>query len=134
MESRGDGVAVIKSSAVQRLAQAQTMLMPEILGLLALLSGGWFLWDSMKAREAANVAMRDACKAEELLFLDDTVALKSVWPVRNDQGHVRLRRVYAFEYSDTGHNRRTGRITLVADKVSVLYIGLRATPDGETLQ
>jgi hypothetical protein len=78
--------------------------------------------------------MRDACKAEGLLFLDDTVALKSVWPVRNDQGHVRLRRVYAFEYSDTGHNRRTGRITLVADKVSVLCIGLRATPDGETLQ
>src|SRR4029077_8271893 len=109
-------------------AQTQTMLMPEILGLLALLSGGWFLWDSMKAREAANVAMRDACKAEGLLFLDDTVALKSVRPVRNDQGHVRLRRVYAFEYSDTGHNRRKGRITLVADKVSVLYIGFWGSP------
>ena len=102
------------------------MLMPEILGLLVLLSGGWFLWDSMRAREAADGAMRDACKAEGLLFLDDTVALESVWPVRIDEGHVKLRRVYGFEYSDTGHNRRKGTITLVGDRVSVLHLGPRA--------
>ncbi len=87
----------------------------------------------MKAREAANVAMRDACKAEGLLFLDDTVALKAVWPVRNDEGHVRLRRVYGFEYSDTGHNRRKGTITLVGDRVSVLHIDPRAVPEGVPL-
>ncbi len=106
--------------------------MPEILGLLVLLSGGWFLWDSMKAREAANVAMREACTAEGLLFLDDTVALDSVWPVRNDEGHVRLGRVYGFEYSDTGHNRCKGTITMVGDRVSVLYIGTRPVPRGMT--
>jgi hypothetical protein len=118
--------------AVQR-SREKMMLMPEILGLLVLVSGGWFFWDSMRAREAANVAMRDACKAEGLLFLDDTVALDSVWPVRNDEGHVRLRRVYGFEYSDTGHNRRKGTITLVGARVSVLYIGSRSIPEGVTL-
>ena len=108
--------------------------MPEILGLLVLLSGGWFLWDSLKAREAANVAMRDACTAEGLLFLDDTVAMESVWPVRNDDGHVRLRRVYGFEYSDTGHNRRRGSITLVADAVVALDVGLRLVGGSQFLQ
>jgi uncharacterized protein DUF3301 len=87
----------------------------------------------MRAREAANVAMCDTCKAEGLLFLDDTVILVSVWPVRNDEGHVALRRVYAFEYSDTGHNRCKETITLVGDSVSVLGIGPRAVPEGMTL-
>ena len=109
------------------------MSLPEILGLFVLLAAGWFLWDSLKAREAANAAMRVACEAEGLLFLDDTVALRSVWPVRNDDGHVSLRRIYDFEYSDTGHNRREGSITMLADTVSVLYLGPRSVPGGETL-
>ena len=107
--------------------------MPEIIGLLVLLGGGWFVWDSLKAREAANAAMRDACKTERLLFLDDTVALKSVWPVRNDEGQVRLRRVYGFEYSDTGHDRHKGSIIMVADTVAALNIGPRSETEGATL-
>ncbi len=99
----------------------------EILGLLAVVAAGWFVWDSLKAREAANAAMRVACKAEGMLFLDDTVALESLWPVRNHDGHVRLRRVYHFEYSDTGDNRRKGSITMVADTVSAVKIDVRST-------
>jgi hypothetical protein len=109
------------------------MPMSEILGLLALVGGGWFVWDSLRAREAANAAMRGACKTEGLLFLDDTVALESVWPMRNGEGHVRLRRVYGFEYSDTGHTRYKGSIIMVADTVSVLNIGRRSEPEGVTL-
>lgn len=107
--------------------------MPEILGLLALVSGGWFVWDSLKAREAANAALRVACEAEGLLFLDDTVALESVSPVRSHEGTLRLRRVYGFEYSDTGDDRRKGSITMVADTVSALTIGSRPAPEGATL-
>jgi hypothetical protein len=87
----------------------------------------------MKAREAANEAMRDACNSEGLLFLDDTVALHSIRPARNEEGHVRLRRVYGFEYSDTGHNRCKGTITMVGDRVDVLYIGARSVAEGVTL-
>jgi hypothetical protein len=111
----------------------EIMSMPEILGFLALAVGGWFFWDSLKAREAANAAMRFACRTEGLLFLDDTVALVSVWPVRNDDGRVRLRRVYGFEYSDTGQNRRKGTLTMVGHRVSVLDIGPRPVPEGATL-
>ena len=106
----------------------------EFLGLLAAVAGGWFFWDSLKAREAANVAMRAACNVEGLLFLDDTVALESVRPIRNDNGHLRLRRVYSFEYSDTGQNRRKGSIEMVGDTVSALNIGLWSLPENTTLQ
>ena len=107
--------------------------MAEIIGLLVFMVGGWFVWDSLRAREAANAAMRGACKTEGLLFLDDTVALESVWPVRNSEGHVRLKRVYSFEYSDTGHTRNKGSITMVADTVAVLNIGARSEPERVTL-
>jgi len=50
---------------------------------------------------------------------------------RNDEGRLKLRRVYGFEYSDTGHNRRKGSITMLGDAVLALYIGLRVAP-GDT--
>jgi hypothetical protein len=109
------------------------MSMLEILGLLVLAAGGWFVWDSLTAREAANAAMRLACKTEGLLFLDDTVALASIWPARNDNGQVRLKRVYGFEYSDTGQNRRKGTLTMVGHRVVVLSLGPRPVPEGVTL-
>jgi hypothetical protein len=108
------------------------MSTPEILALIALAAVGWFLWDSLKVREAANAAMRIACQAEGLLFLDDTVALESIWPVRNDEDQLTLRRIYGFEYSDTGHTRRKGRIVMLADTVSSLDIGPRLPPEEAT--
>ena len=101
------------------------MTIPGILGLCLAAGVGWFVWDSLKIREAANAAMRAACESRGMYFLDDTVALRSLKPVRNDEGRIVLRRVYEFEYSDTGHNRRQGSITLVADVVVALDVGLR---------
>jgi hypothetical protein len=102
----------------------------EFLGLFAAMAGGWFFWDSLKAREAANAAMRTACKAERLLFLDDTVALESVWLTRDNDGHLKLRRVYGFEYSDTGQNRREGSVVMGGDTVSIVDVGFLTV--GET--
>ena len=101
--------------------------------MLVLAAGGWFVWDSLRVREAANAALRAACKVEGLLFLDDTVALDSLWPVRNDEGQLTLRRIYAFEYSDTGDRRRKGRIVMLADAVSSLDIGPRSPAEEATL-
>ena len=107
--------------------------MPEIVALVFLAAGGWFLWDSLKVRETANAAMRAACREEGLLFLDDTVALQSVWPARNRNGHLVLRRIYEFEYSDTGHNRRKGSITMIANDIAELHVGPRPIIEGQTL-
>lgn len=105
----------------------------ELIALLALGFSGWFVWDSLRAREAANSAIRAACTAEGLLFLDDTVALASLRAVRDADGRLRLRRVYGFEYSDTGNNRCKASVTLVGQAVGAIEIGVRSAPDAATL-
>lgn len=95
----------------------------EAAALLLVAAAGWFLWDSLKAREAANAELRAACRAHGLLFLDDTVALDRLRPVRDDDGRLRLLRTYRFEYSDTGHNRRRGHVTVVGATVLQVDMG-----------
>jgi hypothetical protein len=104
--------------------------LPEIAALALAALAGWLVWDALRARERANDAMRAACRARGLFFLDDTVSLASLRPVRDEDGHVHLRRTYRFQFSDTGHNRRDGSITLVASVVTDLR--LEAGPEGET--
>ncbi len=103
----------------------------EIIGLFILLAAGWFWLDSFKARDAGMRAARAACAAEQLLLLDDTVALGALRPERDEAGTLRLRRVYDFEYSDTGDNRRRGSVTLLGDQLVMLYIGPRPVIDSE---
>jgi hypothetical protein len=93
------------------------MTLLEVLALLAVAAAAGLLWTSLQAREAANAAMRAACRAEGLLFLDDTVALQSMRPVRDGDGRMALRRIYGFEYSDTGDNRRRGSVTLLGPRI-----------------
>ncbi len=96
------------------------MLEIAIIGIVV--AGGWLLWDSLKAREAANAAIRPACRAAGFLFLDDTVALERMRPARNEDGRMRVGRVYRFDYSDTGDNRRRGRVSLLG--AHVLHVDL----------
>ena len=94
----------------------------EILALLPVGGMLWLFWSSLKAREAANAAIRAACSRHALLFLDDTVGLRSLWPVRDDAGHLTLRRIYGFEYSDTGNNRRHGSVTMIAAVPQAVHV------------
>lgn len=98
------------------------MSFAELLGLLLLGALAWFWLDSLKAGEAGIAYGQKVCSAEGLLFLDDTVSIESVRLVRDDEGRLKLRRVYGFEYSDTGNNRCQGRVTLVGHEVVAWYI------------
>lgn len=106
----------------------------EILGILLLGGSGWLLWSSLRAREAANEAIRAACKAETLWFLDDTVGLRSMRPVRDAEGRLTLQRVYGFEYSDTGDNRRHGAVTMIGATPVAVRVESALRPSGESLQ
>ena len=101
----------------------------ETIGLIVLLGGGWFWLDSFKAREAGIRAVRTACDADSLLLLDDTVELGALRPERADDGNLRLRRVYHFEYSDTGNNRRRGSVTLLGTELLMVYVEPRTVVD-----
>ncbi|MDR2838662.1 MAG: DUF3301 domain-containing protein [Azonexus sp.] len=91
-----------------------------IIVALAALIGFWL--DTLKAREAGSRAARQACAEEGLQFLDDSVVGQSLRPARDSNGQLRLRRVYRFEYSDTGDNRRSGSVTLLGSEVEFVHI------------
>jgi hypothetical protein len=86
--------------------------MENLLLILLLAAGAWFWWDSMNAREQAVKAAARACQQINVQFLDQTVALESIKPSRNDQGRAVLRRIYGFEYSIERVERRKGRAIL----------------------
>ena len=94
----------------------------EIVSLLLIAALVWFWLDSLNAREAGMEASRATCSAEGTQLLDDTVAIRSTWLARDDDGQVRIKRTYGFEYSDTGNNRRNGSVTLLGRRVIALYI------------
>ena len=105
----------------------------DIFSLIVLCGLAWFWFDSSGAREAGIKAARFACETESLQLLDDTVAFASLKLMRNDEGRVALRRVYKFEYSDTGNNRRKGSVVLLGHRVVVVNIGLRLVTADTTL-
>ncbi|MDQ3259937.1 MAG: DUF3301 domain-containing protein [Burkholderiales bacterium] len=73
----------------------------------------WFWHDTMQAREHAIVIGKRHCQNDGLQLLDETVSLSSMKLRRNDDGQMMFRRVYEFEFSDNGDNRRLGSITLL---------------------
>ena len=94
----------------------------ELLALALLAVVAWLWLDSLKARETGIRAAHQACAEEGLQLLDDTVVIRSLRPARDDEGQLKLRRVYAFEYSDNGDNRRSGSVTMLGQRVEYLHV------------
>ena len=99
-----------------------------IIGLIA-----WFWYDSLRAKEAGVKAAREACEEDGLQLLDETIALFSLKPARNDYGRVVLRRVYNFEFSENGDNRRRGSVHLLGQQVVMINTGLRLVSNNRAL-
>lgn len=95
----------------------------ELAGLILLLLLGWLWYDSLNVREIAVRAAREACQSENLLFLDDTVGIRSLKLARDGEGRVQLQRAYDFEFSDTGNNRLRGSVVMLGKRVALLNIG-----------
>lgn len=91
--------------------------------LLALLSGSWFWFDTMKIRELANEVARLGCRRADVQFLDGTVSFAKLSLVNTPEG-IRFRRVFTFDYSEDGENRLQGFIVFAGSKV--LNLGLQA--------
>lgn len=97
----------------------------ELFALAVLTALGWLWFDSLKVREIAVSAAREACAAEGHLFLDDTVGIASLKLARNDEGRLQLQRAYDFEFSDTGNNRLRGGVVMLGAQVTLLNLGVR---------
>jgi hypothetical protein len=94
----------------------------EAAALLAVVAGLAFWIDSLRARERALAAGRAACERSGLQLLDETVSGAGLRLARNDDGELRIRRVFVFEFSDTGNNRRRGSVVVLGAQVQDLYI------------
>lgn len=101
------------------------------LGILAALA--WLWYDSMQVRDIGIRAAKSACAAEDLQLLDDTVAIAGLGLARDDGGRLLLRRAYAFDYSDTGNNRRRGSVVMLGKDVLVVNTGVRLVASNPTL-
>ena len=97
-------------------------MLGETLVLAAGAAGGWFWFDSLRARERAVALGREACERDRLQFLDETVLCTRTRPARDADGRVRLRRMYRFEFSDDGVNRRTGHLVLLGAELESLEL------------
>jgi Protein of unknown function (DUF3301) len=105
----------------------------ELLFLLPI-AGLLFWWmDNLRAREIAVVVAKQACRERGLQFLDDTVALAKTSVKRDSEGTLSLFRVYRFEFSDTGDNRRDGDVTLLGGKVEWLRVGDEMTESASSV-
>ena len=90
---------------------------------LVLIVAGAFLWaDSLKARERAVKAGRSACERYQLQFLDETVSFTRLRLARDEEGQLKIRRTYTFEFSDTGNNRRHGAIVMLGAEVDDMHL------------
>lgn len=80
--------------------------------LLAVATCAW-LWHAHGVHEHALRLVREACRREDVLLLDDNVAFRRLRLLRDRHGRRRLAREYAFEFTVTGEQRQGGRILLL---------------------
>ncbi len=94
----------------------------EAAAIVAIVVAALFWTDSLRARERALAAGRAACERNGLQFLDETVAGAGLRLARNEAGELRIRRVFSFEFSDTGDNRRQGSVVVLGADVQDLQL------------
>jgi hypothetical protein len=105
----------------------------EIISVVFLGGLFWLWFDSTRVHEIAVERARSRCQANEVQFLDDTVALANIKMARDDDGRLTLKRTYTFEYSDTGNNRQPGSIIMLGQEVLFLNISPRLADADVTL-
>ena len=94
----------------------------ESAAIVLIIAGIAFWVDSLRARERALVAGRRACERYGVQLLDATVQFARLRLARDDEGRLRLRRTYTFEFSDTGDNRRHGAIVMLGGELQDMQL------------
>ena len=94
----------------------------EAAAIVLIVAGGFFWIDSLRARERALAGGRSACERYGVQLLDETVEFAKLRLARDDEGRLRLRRTYTFEFSDTGNNRRHGAIVMLGGELQDLQL------------
>jgi len=105
----------------------ESLIIVVIIGLIA-----WFWQDSLRTRERAMRAAAQACHEINVQLLDQTVSLESLKPIRNTRGRLVLQRIYSFEFSAIGYERRSGRAIMAGQ--SLRQVQLDNLEGGTTIE
>lgn len=81
-----------------------------------------FWWQSDKIKANAMRHVYEYCRQQNLQLLDQTMVLKGVWPRRNTDGALQLRRRYDFEFTSTGEERYKGSIELSGNRLQGITV------------
>ena len=103
--------------------------MSEILMLAALAGVAWLWIDSMRARERALSASRNACAQVNVQLLDETVALTRLRLCRTRRGTMALCRVYEFDFTLDGEHRRGGVVVMRGQLIEDLILDFDEASD-----
>ncbi|MDJ0881929.1 MAG: DUF3301 domain-containing protein [Gammaproteobacteria bacterium] len=98
--------------------------MREILLILALAFLLWLWRDSLKARERAIMVSRRACDQIQAQLLDDTVGLLKLRLCRTKKGTMALCRLYGFDFSLDGQQRRSGSVSMRGQGIEDLILDI----------
>ena len=101
--------------------------MSTIIALLILAGIIWFWLDSIKTKELATQAASKTCQDMQVQFLDQTVSLAKLKPVRNQRGRLILQRVYHFDFTVQGQQRYQGQTIMRGQLVQHIHL---EKPDG----
>jgi len=77
----------------------------------------WLWWDGLGAKEIARANCLRLCRARDVLFLDDTVALTRLRLRRDAGGNLRLYRRFDFEFTSDGELRYQGYVEMLGKRV-----------------
>lgn len=101
--------------------------MGTLITLLILAGIVWFWLDSTRSKEIAVQASVQACREIGVQFLDQTVSLSKMKPVRNAKGRLTFMRIYSFDFSLNGAERLQGRAVMYGQTVKQIHLD---QPDG----
>ena len=100
-----------------------------LLVLVAALGFAAYWHAALGARDRANVAARETCRATGAALLEGTVSFSSLRLVRGAAGRPALERTYVFDYSTDGVTRRQGFVVICGHRVESIGLQEPALPD-----
>ncbi len=83
----------------------------------------WFWVDSLRTRERAVILAKRRCREQGFQLLDQSVSLQHLGLSWTRQG-VRIKRLYRFEFSESGTERLLGHIRFLGARPMDFSFGL----------
>lgn len=102
--------------------------MSSLLIVMIVASLGLAFWSAGRAAaERAEALGRDACRAADVQWLDQTVHASGIRLSRGEDGRLGFERSFRFEYSHDGTDRHVGRLVLRGERLVSFAGPARAT-------